>query len=192
MQGLECLTSLQLSSGSYTNLAATRLTYLGLSDAEVSIMAGCTFCVDLVKLTMVSSKLHSKGLLACTALQGLHIGRGYGINVILQPQLVPLTPLDMSSLADLKVLEFEAPVYMSSAAMLGICKLPSVNHIDLLFPTDVEVNSGFEHLTQVTHLSVRTTNRYSCLKLGFDWSLLKALQCLHLKARVLLTRKCCA
>lgn len=202
LQGLEQLTGLHLASGAYGNLAASQLTYLGLTDAEAHVKEGYSFRPNLIKLTMVSSSLYnvdSKGSLACTALQGLHIGgecvisakKGEDIASTLVPvrrfhetPAILLTVIDynMSSLTALKEVEFEASGRASSATITKICKLPSINHLDVLFGYDFEANSDFEHLTQITHLSMRTTDGCKCLRLGFDWMALKALQCLHIQA----------
>ncbi|KAL3135598.1 hypothetical protein ABBQ38_006079 [Trebouxia sp. C0009 RCD-2024] len=188
---LERLTDLHLASGEYVNLAANQLTYCALSHAVLSVVAGCSFCNSLIGLAMVNSRLRtsdSKGLLACTALQGLHIGDNCIIHAadpkdILQNQGFPIIPLQMSCLAALRVVTFEACNNMSSAGMVGICKLPHINHFNLAFPARFEAGVEFEHLTKVTELSIRTTRSFGCLRLGFDWSALTALRCLHIQAR---------
>lgn len=198
LQGLGQLTDLHLASGAYGNLAASQLTYLNLTAAEAHVKEGCSFRRNLIKLTMMSSDLYnidSKGLLACTALQGLHISGECVISAKKGEDTLstsapvrgflgaPAIPLPMSSLAALKVVELEASGKASSATITAICKLPVITHLDLLFCYDFEANSEFQHLTQITHLSMRTTDGCKCLRLGFDWLALKALQCLHIEAR---------
>lgn len=129
---------------------------------------------------MVNSHLRtsdSKGLLACTALQGLHIGDNCFIHAdeakdhlsdVLRNQGVPAIPLQMSCLAALRVVTFEPCNNMSSAAMVGICNLPLINHYNLAFPARFEAGVEFEHLTKVTELSIRTTRSFGCLRLNFD------------------------
>ena len=155
LQGLEQLTSLDLAVGTFANLDASRLTYLGLLDAEATLTAGCS---KLIKLSMVRSALNERALLACTALRYLHIARCS-------------IPLDMSSLAALRVVEFEARVFTYYAELQCICTLPSVSHLDLLLPSSLPFLSGaitagsaFENLTKVTYLSLRTTHSPSAYK----------------------------
>lgn len=171
LQGLEQLTSLDLAVGTFANLDASRLTYLGLLDAEATLTAGCS---KLIKLSMVRSALDERALLACTALRYLHIARCS-------------IPLDMSSLAALRVVEFEARVFTYYAELQCICTLPSVSHLDLLLPSSLPFFSGaitagsaFENLTKVTYLSLRTTHSSKCLQIPFDLSALKGLVCLHI------------
>ena len=185
LQGLAQLTSLKLVGGAFANLAASRLTHLSLSCAGVSCTIGCGLCNTLVKLTMVQSQLDnvgSGGLLACTALQGLHISGDCTLRANKKRDLLhaSITPLDMSSLAALRRVEFAGLKIKSSAALLGVCKLPSLNHLQMHVATDFAVGSEFEHLNKVTYLSIRITRVSKCLKLRFDWQALKALQCLHL------------
>lgn len=193
LQALGQLTDLHLASGAYGNLAASRLTYLGLSDAEAHVKESCTFCTSLTKLAMVGSSLHnvdSMGLLACTALQGLRIGGNCEITAKRvedtlvtwqgRNQETPAIPLSMSSLAALKVVVLETSGTCSSATILGICKLPSINHLEILFPRAFVADS--EYLDHVTHLSMRTTDSCNCLRLRFNWLALTALQCLHIDA----------
>lgn len=125
-------------------------------------------------------------------MQGLHIGGKCEIAAKrVEDTLVtwralyqdtPAIPWIMSSLKALRVVELETSGRCSSATIVGLCKLPSINHLDLLLPGDFEANSEFEHLTQVTHLCMRTTDSCNGLRFGFHWSALKALQCLHLDA----------
>lgn len=195
LQGLGQLTDLHLASGAYSNVAASQLTYLGLSDAEAHVKESCSFRSCLIKLTMVGSSLHnvdSMGLLSCTALQGLHIGGKCEITakrdkdtLVMWRSLklqTPAIPLIMSSLTALRVVELETSGRCSSSTFVGICKLPSINHLEILFVQTFVANSEFEELAQVTHLSMRSTDSCNCLWLRFDWLPLKALQCLHLDA----------
>ena len=193
LQGLGQLTDLHLASGAYDNLAASQLTYLGLSDAEAYIKEICSICTSLIKLTMVGSILHSydsMGLLACTALQDLHIGGTCEfIAKRMEDTLVtwrelyqetPTIPLMMSSLTALKMVKFQTSGTSSFATLLGICKLPSIHHLEILFSRAFVAHSEFEQLALVTHISMRSTDS---LTLRFDWLAVKALQCLHLDAR---------
>lgn len=179
LQGLEQLTSLTLVNGVFANLFASRLTYLSLVSTEVSCTTGCSFCTSLTKLSMVQSRLNnadSKGLLACTALQGLHISEGCTLwadrtKDILQnaDRNAAGVPLHISSLATLRRVLFTGFSLDSSAEILGVCKLPSINHLELRMSSYFSAGFELEHLSRVTHLSLRMTRASNshCLELGF-------------------------
>ncbi len=167
LQGLPHLTHVRLEHGPFRTLsAASHLTHLELSFAQVTNTEYCNFASSLVELYIDNSHLddlHARGLLACTALQRLEVWDHCSINAADQADSFQSCsdtydteddhwPADMSSLACLTDLCVRLREGSGGVDLIGVATLTSLTNLDLVFNGPTVVGPMMESLHKLVCL----------------------------------------
>ena len=132
------------------------------------------------------ANVHSRGLLGCTALQGLRLHEACQITAETEADDLQTDsdwwcklPMNTVALVSLTEVHFEAYYGFKSAEIVGFCNMPNLERLHIKFSDDATCTQSFEGLSRLTSLCFVSDIDF-VTNFSFDWQALQALRHLEI------------